>query len=388
MVISDLILLLLSVAILYNYLLYPIILKFVSRFRKSDILFNENFKPEITVIIAAFNEEELIAEAVNSIFKGNYPADKIKVIIGSDGSTDDTNNILADLAAKYSNLSYHIFERGGKNNTLNKIIPLAKTEILVMMDADIRLNHNALSILVANFNDSKVGGVIATQNLENETEDNSGSVGVLIYQKYENFLKQYESQIDSCVNAFGYFYGIRKKYFKPIASDLLCDDMFTIYSVLENKGKVVFAGNSKVNEVREKSLENEKHRRLRASAGGMATVYYFKNLLNIFKFGWVSFFIISHKISRWTTPYFMILLAILTSIFQSDTILYYVIAVAQIILYTAAFAGFIVEKFGINLSIFRPFLFFVVINYALLLGSIRFFQKAQNAVWDRTGFKS
>jgi cellulose synthase/poly-beta-1,6-N-acetylglucosamine synthase-like glycosyltransferase len=379
---------LLSVAILYNYLLYPIILKFVSRFRKSDILFDENFKPEITVIIAAFNEEELIAEAVNSIFKGNYPADKIKVIIGSDGSTDDTNNILADLAAKYSNLSYHIFERGGKNNTLNKIIPLAKTEILVMMDADIRLNHNALSILVGNFNDSKVGGVIATQNLENETEDNSGSVGVLIYQKYENFLKQYESQIDSCVNAFGYFYGIRKKYFKPIASDLLCDDMFTIYSVLENKGKVVFAGNSKVNEVREKSLENEKHRRLRASAGGMATVYYFKNLLNIFKFGWVSFFIISHKISRWTTPYFMILLAILTLIFQSDTILYYVIAVAQIILYTAAFAGFIVEKYGINLSIFRPFLFFVVINYALLLGSIRFFQKAQNAVWDRTGFKS
>ncbi len=388
LVISDLILLAFGLAILYNYLLYPIILKVFVFFRKKPSPLHEDFKPKITVIIAAHNEEELITEAVNSVFQGDYPIDKISVIIGSDGSTDNTNNILAELALKYSNIKYHLFDRGGKNNTLNKIIPHADTDIIVMMDADIRLKQDALSTLVSNFQNSEVGGVIATQDLENEIEENSGGTGVIVYQKYENFLKQYESAIASCVNAFGYFYGIRKKFFKPIASDLLCDDMFTIYTVLENKKKVVYAPNSKVNEVRVKSLSNEKHRRLRASAGGMATVYYFRNLLNIFKYGWVSFFIYSHKISRWTAPYFMIILAVSTLILRSNTLMYDIILLAQIVLYAGALIGLIIEKLEINLSIFRPFLFFVVINYALLLGSFRFFKRAQNAAWDRTGFNS
>lgn len=388
MIFTDVILLVIGIAIIFNYTFYPLILKVVSQFVPKFNNSNQDFKPEITVIIAAYNEEELIADAIDSVFEGDYPKDKIRVIVGSDGSTDRTNQILSELSTKYPSLSFHCFGRGGKNNTLNKIIPLAKTEIIVMMDADIRLNENALSIIISHFADQKVGGVIATQNIENEKNENSGSAGVLIYQQYENFLKYYESAIDSCVNAFGYFYAIRSKFFKPIASDLLCDDMFTIYTVLENKSKVKFAPEAMVNEVREKSLENEKHRRLRASAGGMATVFHFRHLLNIFEYGWVSFFIWSHKVTRWTTPYLMILLILLTIMMNSGTITFQVILVTQLVLYVGALLGFLVEKAKINFSVFRPFLFFVVINYAILLGSFRFLKGAQNAIWDRQGFSS
>lgn len=386
MIFTDVILLVIGIAIIFNYTFYPLILRVVSLFIPKTSPDDFEFQPYITVIIAAYNEEELIAKAIESVFEGDYPKDKIKVIVGSDGSTDLTNNILSDLSAKYPNLSYHCLDRGGKNKTLNKIIPLAETDIIVMMDADIRLNKNALSIVVSYFRDDSIGGVIATQNIENEKNENSGSAGVLIYQQYENYLKFHESKIDSCVNAFGYFYAIRRKYFKQIVSDLLCDDMFTIYTVLESKSKVKFAHNALVNEVREKSLENEKHRRLRASAGGMATVYHFRKLLNIFKYGWVSFFIWSHKVTRWTTPYLMIILIFLTLILNSGTITFRVILLTQIVLYCGALFGYLIEKFSVKFSFFRPFLFFVVINYAVLLGSFRFLKGAQNAIWDKKGF--
>lgn len=388
MIISDFILIFSVFLISYNYIVYPMILILLDKIISKPIKKNKNYQPNITFIIAAHNEEELISGAIQSILNSDYPQDKIKIIIGSDGSSDQTNFILDEYETKLNGqLKYYTFSRSGKNKVLNDLIPRVETDIIFFMDADCRVTNSTISEMTANFYSDEVGSVISSQSVESENDDdNAGKLGDTAYHRYEQIIRELESNIHSNVNSLGYLYAVRISLLKPIPDDLVCDDLHNVYSIIENKKRVIFEKEAKAREVRKKSFNNELHRRVRAVAGGIATMIEYKNLANLNKYGIVSFFLISHKVFRWLSPFFIILLFLLTFIFWNSSLLWLFILSGQIFFYLMAFVGWLADRLNFNFKLAKIFLFFISMNYSSLLGSFRYFRKSQNAIWDRIGF--
>lgn len=383
----EFILILIGILSIYNFLLYPIILVILKNISPNIIEAQQNYKPDITVFIAAYNEEELIEGAIKSIFNSSYPKNKINILVGSDGSTDKTNKILEKLSTENNQITYLVLERGGKNNVLNTLVPLVKTDIILFMDADIRIHNNTIENLVTYFHNDNVGAVIASQTVKGDGKtENAGSVGDSLYHRYEEKIRINEGITDSNVNSLGYLYGMRKDLYSAIPNNFVCDDLHNIYSVLQKRKRVLFSINAKAYEIRQKSLSNEFHRRVRAVAGGWATILYHKNLLNIFDFGLTSFYIWSHKVFRFLSPIFFILLFVVTLLNYKSTLLFLIFLIPQLIVYLSALLGWIFEKIGIKYKLFRLSLFFISMNYSSLLGFFRFISRQQNAIWDREGF--
>lgn len=378
----------------YSYLIYPAILAVLSKLIHNEInpvhdnpidpnqYVIEEFCPEITILIAAYNEENMISGAIDSVFNDGYPIDKIHLIVGSDGSTDKTNMILEELRQKYSNIEYHIFNRIGKNSILNNLIKEVQTELVFFMDADLRIKAGSLAGLVSKFENPQVGTVIASFRIFNPNDtDNAGIQGETFYQKFETFLLVRESKIYSTINSFGMF-GIRTEYYRQIPNNLVCDDFHLILQAAYFKKRIIYDDKSVVMEVREKSLSDELQRKIRTTAGGFSTLWANKALLKP-KYGWISYFLWSHKLLRWFSPAYLIVLLIVTLLLPINSYLFQILTISQLLLYFSAFLGWIFEKVKIKFLLFRISLYFISINYALFLGFIRFIKGKQNAIWER-----
>ncbi len=387
MSVSDILLIMSAFLASYTYIFYPMILFVMAKAFPNPAKSDEAFCPEITIVISAYNEEEYIEETIKSIIDSDYPSDKIKIFIGSDGSIDRTNEIITKISQNDSRICFIEFKRMGKNQVLNHLLPKVETEFVVLMDADVVIRRNALRNLLKYMVDEQTGCTIASLDTINGSEENNAGIkGGTLYHKYEENLRVYEAVISSNVNAMGALYCIRKDLFIPIPNDNVCDDLFVVYSIINNNKRVLFARDSRGYEIRSRSLKNEYNRRIRTVAGGLSTISKFSNLLNIFKYGINSFFIWSHKMFRWMSPLFFILLILATIFADYDTLTFKIILGTQLFLYGSAFIGWLFEKIGINIRFFQIFVFFVSVNNSALAGLLRYIKKQQNSLWNNLGF--
>ena len=381
--------------IFYPFAIYPILLKIISFFIKTEIRTCDNFEPNITIVISAYNEEENIQNAIISVLNDGYPKEKLFILVGIDGKTDNTNKKIEELQKKYNNIDYHIFEHSGKNGVLNQLIPKVKTDFYIIVDADLRFNNNSNSIkqIISLFYDAKVGNVITSlrlidANIANETsefyndlETKSEGFGENIYQKFETFLKEKESNIKTTVNALG-IVACRKEDYVSIPSNRICDDFFRLLQTVKIGKRVIFQKNIIVNEISRKSVSAELKRRERMVSGAFATMWHFKKLFSPTS-GIASFFLFSHKLIRYFMPFFL-LVAFISTFFISDEILKIALFAIQTLFYFLAILGIILEKKAIKLLPLKILSFFLVMNYGFLRGTIRFFSGTQNSSWNRT----
>lgn len=365
--------------------IYPLVLNLISIFVKSPLRLKKDYEPEITILIAAYNEEELITDCLNSVLNCDYPKEKMRILVGSDGSTDRTNEIVKSYQDNYDNIQLFEYGRSGKNKVLNELVKNVKTEISFFLDADLRLRKDSLRNLVGILSDEKVGAALASVNIVKYDDNlNAGSHGESVYQKYESFLRAKESEIHSNINSLGTLYGIKTEYFKPFPSDTVCDDLFNVFSIALKDKRIIFDKNTIVDEVRLKSLNQEFFRRVRVVAGGLSTISYSSGLISP-AYGWSSFFIWSHKMLRWFSPIFVILIFILTFLVPIESEIKTVLIWLQLFLYFSAFIGFILEKAKISVVFFKLAYFYLSMNAAFFVGILRFLQGKQNAAWDRQG---
>ncbi len=380
--------------LLYVFLLYPLLLIVLAKFFNKEIDSDEGFRPDITVIISAFNEEELIEGAIRSIYDSDYPAEKITVIVGSDGSSDSTVDIVKRLADEFSNLEVYELPRSGKNKALNQLVPKATTEIIFYMDADCRLLPDTLKKMIPKFADETVGCVISPMETNNAGSDankpvqrkDSGSTGEDIYQKYEAVIRQNECRIFATVNTLGACYGIKSQLYRTIPNDRVCDDFYSVLSVALQRKRVIFDRDSLVSEVRQKSLSNELNRKIRIASGGLSTVLACWRLL-LPDYGWSCFFLWSHKLLRWLSPMYLMVILLFSLFLQPESFLYPGLLIIQAAFYGMALVGWVLEKMKMNFIIFKVPLFFVSMNVGFFLGIIRFIKGKQNAMWNLEGFK-
>ncbi|OGU60184.1 MAG: hypothetical protein A2X64_02955 [Ignavibacteria bacterium GWF2_33_9] len=367
--------------ILYNYILYNLLLTIWVRFSGKNIKKDKSFKPDITIIISAHNEANLIEKSVESIFKSSYPLEKINVLIGSDGSNDGTYQICQMLADKYGRIKVYDFPRGGKNATLNKLTPLVENDLICFMDADIILQKDTIAKIISNYSDPEVGAVISPMIYsENPTGENAGHKGEKMYQSFESKTKYLESQVFSTVNSLGAFYSVRKELYKLLPNDKICDDYTPLLDVNIAKKRVIYDTNTYVIEFRKKSLKNEIGRRARVTSGGLESIYHARELFS-FKHFRTAFFIFSHKLLRYFTP-FLLLSIILGSLLNYGNGIIFDYTLYVILVFTGlALLGYIFDKVKLKVPFMQFPTYFIAMNYGLFLAFYLFFTNKSESKW-------
>ncbi len=367
--------------LIYGYVLYPFTLALLSKIFNNEISMGDSSSPEITIIISAYNEQEYIPDAIESIFKTDYPKSKINVFVGSDGSTDDTCGILQTLSDRYDSLQFFCFDRLGKNAVINSLLAKIKTEYVFFMDADIRLQNGVINKLISYLSNSTVGAVIASMESIGKGGDSAGGFGEILYQKIERKFRINESKIYSTVNALGAFYGLKSEYIEPLPDDLVADDFYPLLTVMQNRKRVLFVDEAEVLEIRPKSTSDEISRRVRASASAMTSLKH-KSMLLLPSYGWVSYFLFCHKILRWLAPVFLLAILISTFFINSGNFLF-VIVIIQLYIYLGALLGFILEKRNMNIIFLKLPLYALTMSIGFAGAFYRFFTGKKNSKWQR-----
>lgn len=369
------------VLIAHTYLFYPLgMILLFSRYKSRVEEYTEQDNlPEVAVLIAAYNEERVIKEKIDSVFNTTYPLTKIRVYLGSDASTDNTDAIVDVLKQKYPNLELVKFEgRVGKISIINHLQSLGDEQILIMTDANVIFRPNTIFELVKKFKDEQVGMVAA--NIVKESMNDEGiSFQEKKYLSIENRIKTAESNAFNLImGAEGGCYAIRDNLFSKVPLKFIVDDFFITLQVL-NRGKyTLFNPNAICLEDVPSDIAGEYKRKVRISSGNFQNLFFFKKFLFTF---WkpVSFTFWSHKVLRWLTPFFLI-----TALMSSALL----INSHPIFLFL-----FLVQCFGMLFPFFNHLLkfdnsllkfisHFYLMNFALLEGFFRFTQGIKTSVWQ------
>jgi cellulose synthase/poly-beta-1,6-N-acetylglucosamine synthase-like glycosyltransferase len=387
MSIAEIIILINIFLLLYVYFIYPVFIAIAAKLFSKPLNSSLDYEPDITVIIAAYNEGRYIEDCVRSIYGSDYPYSKIRVKVGSDGSNDNTVEKLNELKGEYPSLDYYEFNRIGKNNVINELMKYVDTEIIYFLDADCRLEKNALRSVISKFYDRSIGAVLVASNIISDQRiEDIGKTGERIYQKYEKMIIINESKLHSNISTIG-SYGIRKEIWEKYPDDRVCDDFYNILQVVLKGKRAILDEEVIVYEVRPKSLKDEFERRTRIIACNLSTIFYLKKLLKP-KFGWVALSLWSHKLLRSFSPLNLLFVLLCTFFINTDSILLLPLIIIQGILYLGTAVGIIFEKFNIHILPIKILLFFVSMNLGLIVGTFRFLKRQRNSLWERIDTKN
>jgi cellulose synthase/poly-beta-1,6-N-acetylglucosamine synthase-like glycosyltransferase len=227
--------------LVFPYIVYPLLLKILAIGKTSNaITYSVEELPAISILIAAHNEEAVIEEKLQSIFSGNYPTEKLEVLIGSDNSTDRTNEIINALSKKYSHLKLTAFtERIGKVSIINKLAGTASNSILVITDANVIFDKETLVQLIRHFKNTAIA-LVDTNMLHKGLKREGISYEESFYIRGEVSTKYNEGTLwGTMMGPFGGCYALRKEYFTPVPENFLVDDFYINMKVLENGGKAI-----------------------------------------------------------------------------------------------------------------------------------------------------
>lgn len=364
--------------ILQTYLIYPMALILVGANKKSTSAKNSTYS--VGVIIAAYNEENVIAKKIQSILDSDYPLEKISIYVGSDASTDQTNELIASFQEKHANVHLKIFNgRSGKAFIINDLTKNCSDDIFILTDANVFFTKDTISNLVRHFSNSKTKQVCA--NIIKTSDKNVQIQGLeKKYLWFENTIKLKESNTwGFVIGAEGGCYAIRRESYTPVPKNFFMDDFFITMSVIKNKGEVLFDDEAIVYEDLPVESAEEFKRKIRISIGNYQNLVAFKSLL------WplwkpISYAFISHKILRWLTPFFLLglFMASLTLIIFNEFFVF--VSLLQAILFLTPLVIPFVKKI-------KPILFvahFYNMNLALLIGFFTYLKGVKSSVWQPT----
>lgn len=371
--------------LIHAYILYPVSLWIFTRFKRKPEIVKLHTYPSISIIISAYNEEKVIAQRINNIKYLDYDFNKIELIIGSDCSSDKTNEILSQISQEHSWVRAQIFSnRRGKATVLNDLVQLAKNEILVFSDANTRFEKDALVKLVSKFSGVKVGGVCGRLELEEPLENFDKTNREKLYWRYETYLKNLEGDLGILIAANGGIYAIRKDLFiKFPAGEAVTDDLYQTFAVLNQDYNFLYTSEAIASEEVSKEIMMEFRRKVRFAATNFQTLKFFRGLL-FRKKVMISYALWSHKVIRWFVPLILILLLVANFLLINYSQLYYIIFIVQASFYISAFIGYILNLLKVNISFFSLIYYYVLTNFALLIGLFKFLSKKHANVWDST----
>lgn len=369
----------------YSYIGYGIlayILVQAKRFSGSEKAeFDTEELPDVTILIAAYNERDFVDKKVRNTGKLNYPKEKLHQIWVTDGSTDNTPYYLS----RYPEINVlHQTARKGKIAAINRAMKYVETPIVVFSDANTLLGTESIQRIVNLFKNPDVGCVSGEKRIVLNEKDAAASSGEGIYWKYESKLKQWDAELNSVVGAAGELFAIRTELFENVKPDTLLDDFIISLKTAMKGYTIQYDPEAYAIETASLNVKEELKRKIRIAAGGIQSIVRLAPLLNIFKYRFLSFQYISHRVLRWTlAPLTLPVIFVLNFLLMKEHIFYEYLFLAQSLFYMAAISGWLLKQIKIKFKIlFIPYYFFIM-NYAVYMGFIRFIKNKQNVNWER-----
>ena len=377
--------------IVYTYIGYGVVLWLMVKIKK--LFFRKNTEdktlpeyPDVTLLIAAYNEEAVVAEKMRNNRELQYDEGKLHIVWVTDGSTDRTNEMLAaynDVKVLFSPA------RRGKTAALNRAIDYINTPIVVFTDANTMLNSEAIKKIAECFmRNPRVGCVAGEKRIEVKTKDNAASGGEGLYWRYESALKKMDSQLCTAVGAAGELFAIRRNLFVKMENDTLLDDFIMSMRIAQQGFKIEYCDEAYAIERGSANMVEEEKRKVRIAAGGLQSIWRLRDLFNIFKYGMMSFQYVSHRVLRWSiTPVMLFLLIPINAfllVLEPDNIVYWTVMIGQILFYILGMWGYALSKKAIkNKYLYIPY-YFLFMNVNVIKGFLYLSKRSGNSgAWEK-----
>ncbi len=340
--------------------------------------------PTVTVIVPAYNEEDVIADKLENLLASDYPDEALEVLVASDGSDDDTESE----AERYASRGVRVLSlpRRGKAHALNVAARHASGEILVFTDANSHLEAGALRALARNFADDEVGGVVGHTGYDVPDDGESSGRGEQLYWRYDTWLKKAESRTGSVVSAHGGLYAVRRSHFRPLEDGSVTDDFAISTAIVEQGQRLVFEPDARATEKAPEQAGSEFRRRVRLSIRGFRSLLLRRRLLNPVRHGFYAVVLLSHKVLRRLLPALLPVLLAASLALSPGRPVYQAAAGLQVLFYGLAAAGFLLRDTdaGGNPVLYAPF-YYTLSNAAALTGLYRMVRGERIRRWDPRG---
>ena len=318
----------------YTYVGYGIIIYILSKLRKrTNVLSStpDEQLPAVTLLVAAYNEADIIRTKIQNTLELDYPKNKLEIFFVTDGSTDQTPEI------------------------------------------------------VRHYQDPTIGGVAGEKRILSKDKDNASGSGEGLYWKYESFLKKKDAEVYSIVGAAGELFSVRTDLFEEPAENMIIEDFYLSMRITAKGYRFAYEPDAFAMETASASVKEEWKRKVRISAGGFQAMSKLSYLLNPFRYGILSFQYISHRVLRWTlAPFFLPIIFIANVWLAFYGIPFYQLTMAlQVFFYGLAFLGYLLrdKKIGIK-GFFVPY-YFAVMNLSVYFGLNRYLRGKQSVVWEK-----
>jgi cellulose synthase/poly-beta-1,6-N-acetylglucosamine synthase-like glycosyltransferase len=368
--------------LLYTYAGYPGLLWCLSKWTRVAAAASGDPPewPTVSVLVSAYNEERVIADRLTNLRRLDYPPDRLEILVGSDGSTDRT----CEIARAYEDRRARLVafaRRRGKASVVNDLIARARGEIVILTDANTYFEPEAVRELVSALRRSPSACTVVG-SVEVRSSVAAGNLDG-VYWRYETWIKTLESRFGSVLGANGPIYAFRRDQYQPLPPRAIVDDfLIPMLMRLRSGGQIFFTPSARAWETSPERVHDEFRRRVRIGAGDLQALMWTWPLLLPWK-GMVAFSYLSHKVLRWLGPWFML------SGFAANVGLLHVpwcrwLLVGQVGAYGTGLAAAVLRRVPVVGGAATALRYFLVLNAAILLGSVRFVLGVARPVWSPT----
>lgn len=355
--------------IVYVFIGYPVVMAVLARVRPKPVRRDPDYRPTVAFIMAAYNEEKVIAQRVQNYLDIDYPRELMSFHIGSDGSTDATDEIIRGFIEKDPSITLDRFDRCGKTRIVYTLAERVTSDIIIFTDADVVLDRAGLLAAVAAFADPDVGGVVCQIRFRDMSAQ-AGSAGERKFTELENLLRRNESLVWTTVAPTGQCYAVRPNAYTPLKDYRLSDDTNLSITIPLNGYRVVFEPDFLIYETTKRSIWTEVRRRLRMGQQSTATFLAFDGT----RFPWrslVAFEIWSHKLLRNLAAIPAVLLFLTSILLAGEGLVYTVVALVNVTWLAILVGGAICEQLKLNFPVLLYPLYFTAMVISLTIGSMR-----------------
>lgn len=376
--------------VFYAYIGYGLVLWLLTRFKGGNKLlagYQTQDWPPVTFVVCAYNEADWIGEKIANSLALDYPRNRMLFCFVTDGSTDATPEIVRQYpyppGVQWQLL--HQPERRGKIAAFQRAMDAVSTPVVVSTDANTSINPEAIRLMVRHFSDPGVGAVAGEKRIAIPEKSDASSAGEGIYWKYESLLKKWDSQVGSVIGAAGELFALRTEAYEDVPLDTLVEDFYLTMRIAQKGWQVRYEPDACATESSSASVAEELKRKVRIAAGGLQAVARLAPLLNIFRYGMLSFQYISHRVLRWTLAPLFLPVIFLSNLFLAIKGIgeYRWLLVLQLAFYGAALLGWLFESRKIRIRAFFVPYYFCVMNWAMYAGFVRLLRGRQSVIWEK-----
>ena len=376
--------------VFYTYIGYGILLYIIIRLKRffagkpcEAVHPADEELPTMTLMICAYNEEDVVKEKMENTLALDYPKDKLRIMWVTDGSNDRTNELLA----AYPEVDI-VFspERRGKTAALKHGLKELQTRYVAFTDANTMINAGALREIARLFCDSTVGCVSGEKRVAARREGEMAAEGEGIYWRYESTLKRWDSELYSAMGAAGELYAIDPKLCREVPDEALLDDFMMSMYVVQAGKRIAYTAEAYAMEYGSANIYEESKRKRRIAAGGLQSIWWLRSMLNPFKQPLVTFQYVSHRVLRWSiTPIAMVLLLLvnIALVAMGAGTFYTVILILQMLFYLMALAGWFLNRYGHKNKLLYTAYYFVFMNFNVFRGMAYLRSHGKSGAWEK-----